>query len=738
MQKSFAQVVIEKKHWPLDKVLDYAIPDSLINDLQIGHKVLVPLQRKQVPAYVVGIIDFSELEKVRQIIGLLDSEPYFDHNLLSLAYWIKDYYLCSLGDALHSLLPPIVKIKEKRVWAINFPFDQLKEKVMGLQKKSPKQAKTLEIISQHDGKLSAKEIEYLADTGPTPLKSLETKGLIREIIEEIERTPLKEIIAPDSPLQLNSEQEKVLQSIEIALDKESSSTFLLHGVTGSGKTEVYLQSIAYAIKRNKEAIVLVPEISLTPQTVERFRKRFGQQIAIWHSNLSAGEKYDQWRKIKKGQIKVVVGARSALFAPLPNLGIIIIDEEHESTYKQEENPKYHAREVAQKRMELVNGVLLLGTATPGIETYYRSQSGKYQYLSLTSRIENKPLPQVEIVDMRLEMQQGNKRVFSQALIEAIQERLDNKEQTILFLNRRGFSTFVLCRECGLVLSCPNCNVSLIYHSSDSLLKCHYCHYKQQAPDLCPRCSSRYIRYFGTGTQKVEDELSNLFPKARVLRMDADTTTRKDSHTRMLKSFADGEIDILLGTQMIAKGLDFPRVTLVGVVTADTLLNFPDFRAGEKTFQLLTQVAGRAGRGQLLGKVIIQTYCPDHYSIKSAKLHDFIQFYQQEIIHRKELGFPPFSYLAKLVVKGENEKQVIDRAQKAVELLSIFREEGEVLGPVPAPLSRVKGQYRWQIIIKSPSIHGLNSAIRNWWKEWNKGYHIPQVGIIIDIEPLSML
>lgn len=738
MQKLYAEVALEKRIWPKDKTLHYIIPSSLQEKIKLGQQLLVPLQRKQVKGYVVGLTNQSEVENLKNVLKILNPEPFFDQNLLALAYWLKDYYLCTLSEALNCLLPPLVGIKEKKVYGTDLDGNELLNKLEELKRKFPKQGKVLEIVAQNNFQLSAAEITNLAKTSTAPLKSLEEKGLIKQSTQEIERNPLGKASTLDSPLTLNLEQERALREIKESLTVPKPQTFLLHGVTGSGKTEIYLQAINYVLEQGKEAIVLVPEISLTPQTVYRFSQRFGNQIAVLHSHLSDGERYDQWRRIKKGKVKVVVGARSALFAPLANLGIIIIDEEHESSYKQEENPKYHARELAQKRIELVGGTLILGSATPSVESYYQTQIGNYLYLPLKSRIANKPLPEVEVVDMRSQLKLGNKSVFSKPLAQAINNRLENGEQTILFLNRRGFSTFVLCRECGLVLRCPHCDVSLIYHSSDNLLKCHYCNYQQKVPNLCPRCQSRYIRYFGTGTQRVEEEVHKLFPQARILRMDADTTQRKNAHSQILEKFARQEVDILLGTQMIAKGLDFPAVTLVGIITADILLNFPDFRGAEKTFQLLTQVAGRAGRGNSPGQVIIQTYCPEHYSIKSAKKHDFLQFYQQEIEYREELGYPPFAYLAKITIKGEDEKAVIKKAEEAGQLWQQYRGETEILGPVPAPLSKVRNQYRWQIVLKNKNLAQLREDIRNWWKDWSAGYQTLQVGIIIDIEPLGML
>lgn len=729
----YVEVVIEKKSWPLDKTLQYLVPEFLEEKIEIGQQVLVPLQAKQVLGYVVGFSTQPEVKKVKKIIKILSEQTFFDEKLLKLAFWMKDYYLCTLGDALHCLLPPLVKSKEKRVWQINFPSSLLKEKVEQLQKKSPKQAELLNLIANKNGKLSSSQLG-----GSTySLQRLREKELIKEIFQRLDRNPFaQDLVSLDQPLQLNDAQNQALLALQKAIKERKNQKFLLHGITGSGKTEVYLQAIASVIEKNRQAIVLVPEISLTPQTVKRFRQRFGEKVAVWHSHLSTGERYDQWCKIKSGSINVVVGARSALFAPLPNLGMIIIDEEHESTYKQEENPKYHAREVAGKRIELAQGILLLATATPSLETYYRAETGTYQYLSLPSRVDDQCLPTVQVVDMREELKRGNKGVFSQPLIQAIERKILAQEQIILFLNRRGFSTFVICRECGLVLNCPNCDLSLTYHNNDGLLKCHYCQFRQKTPDLCPRCQSRYIRYFGTGTQKVEEELQRIFPSAKVLRMDADTTTKKDAHKQILNSFGQGKADILLGTQMIAKGLDFSNVTLVGVITADTLLNFPDFRAGEKTFQLLTQVAGRAGRGEKEGEVIIQTYCPEHYSIQCAQKHDFLSFYRQEIEYRKTLNYPPFSYLAKITIKGEKEQQVITKAQEIAFCLQKTNLATEILGPIPAPLSKIRGQYRWQIILKNKQLSQLREHL--YFLSNQLDYQNSQVGILIDIEPLAML
>ena len=453
---------------------------------------------------------------------------------------------------------------------------------------------------------------------PSTITALIKRGVLSERREEVYRDPYgHKTFTPTNPLPLTMEQEEAIKPVLKTIDQDQHETFLLYGVTGSGKTEIYLQSIQEVLKKGKEAIVLVPEIALTPQMVDRFKGRFGNDVAVLHSALSTGEKYDEWRKVQRKEAKVVVGARSAIFAPFENLGIIIIDEEHETSYKQEELPRYHARDVAIHRARHHNCPVILGSATPSLESFARAKKDVYHLLTLSKRMNDRELPAVSIVDMREEMRSGNRTMFSRELFEKIEDRLAKKEQIILFLNRRGHSSFMMCRDCGYVMQCPHCDISLTYHRVSNEMKCHYCGHDTGVPEICPECSSNHIRYFGTGTQKVEEELLKLLPEARIVRMDVDTTGRKGAHEKLLDHFQSGKADILLGTQMIAKGLDFPNITLVGVLSADTMLHLPDFRSGEKTFQLLTQVSGRAGRHELSGEVVIQTYTPEHYSIEYA-------------------------------------------------------------------------------------------------------------------------
>jgi len=553
---------------------------------------------------------------------------------------------------------------------------------------------------------------------------------------------------------LNSEQAQALDYIRQALIKVDAgipaAPIVLHGVTGSGKTEVYLQAIEYVLQQGRTAIVLVPEISLTPQTAERFRQRFGSRVAVIHSRLSFGERQREWNRLKDGIVDIVVGARSALFAPVDRLGLIVLDEEHENSYKQDRAPRYHTREVAIKRAELTGAVVLLGSATPTVETYYQAQKGGFQLLKLSKRVESRSLPQIEVVDLRQEIKEGNRSMFSRSLQANLAEVLQKGEQAILFLNRRGFSSFVNCRNCGLVLRCPNCAVSLTYHQPNHLLRCHYCDYQRSLPRQCPECGSNYLRHFGIGTQRVEEEVRRFFPEARTLRVDVDTTTGRGFYDEFFRAFKQGEIDILVGTQLIAKGLDFPGITLVGVVTADTSLNLPDFRAAERTFQLLTQVAGRAGRGNRPGKVILQTYSPDHYSVLTAQHQDFEAFYRAEIQNRIQWQYPPYWVMVRVVVSGVLENQV----QMAAELLGRYLarqilEENkknssgneplvEMLGPAVAPMVKIRNNFRWQMIVKGQDRLIIRKVVCQGIQDFKVKNQGRQVNIAVDVDPLNML
>ena len=539
-------------------------------------------------------------------------------------------------------------------------------------------------------------------------------------------------IQPSQDFKPTNEQEKALKEIFQSIEKREQETFLLHGITGSGKTEVYLQAIGKVLKQDRSCIVLVPEISLTPQAVERFKSRFKERVAVFHSRLTAGQKYDQWRKLKDGICHIVVGARSAIFSPINDLGLIIVDEEHDTSYKQQDAPRYSAVDVSIMRSKLSNATVILGGATPSLESYYKAKSGEYKLLELTERIEKRPLPKVKVLDMRQEVAQrkSSRVIFSRLLNEHLEKVINNNEQAILFLNRRGFSTYANCKKCGFVERCKSCNVALNYHSDKKILLCHYCGYKKKLESICPSCDGSYLDYFGYGTQRVESELHKHFPNVAVSRMDTDSTKKRSSHAQILKEFGERKTQVLIGTQMVAKGHDFPMVTLVGVVNADTALNLPDYRAGERTFQLLTQVAGRAGRGFSPGEVIVQTYIPHHYTIQSAIHHDFKDFYKKEIALRKELALPPYSHMIYIMCRSYNE----EKSKKAAIDLALHISKNklpgliEMQGPVEAVVYRLRRQYRWNIILKVKDVNKLNPDLKKALKAFRKPH-----GVIITVD-----
>ncbi|CAG7622880.1 primosomal protein N' [Paenibacillus allorhizosphaerae] len=596
-------------------------------------------------------------------------------------------------------------------------LEQLDAWIDELSVRAAKQKEVLEHFKRHPEPIKLTELLSELNISASTVKGLAERGWLRIEEVEVQRDPYaSRTFRPTSPLPLTPEQQQVFGCIRESVNARERHVFLLQGVTGSGKTEVYLQSIQSCLDLGREAIVLVPEISLTPQMVERFKGRFGNRVAVLHSRLSHGERYDEWRKIVRRDVQVVIGARSAIFAPFTNLGLIIIDEEHETTYKQEESPKYHARDVAVARARYHGASVVLGSATPSLESMYRTlpqakqqatvHRPAFELLSMPSRVEGRPLPKVNIIDMREELKNGNRSMFSRALYKAIEERLQKKEQTVLLLNRRGYATFVMCRTCGYVADCPHCDISLTYHQSSKAIRCHYCGYAERELSVCPDCGSEHIRHFGTGTQRVEEELGKLFPGIRVIRMDVDTTTEKGSHEKWLTMFRNRQADVLLGTQMVAKGLDFPYVTLVGALAADSVLNLPDFRSAERTFQLLTQVAGRAGRHQLPGEVFVQTYTPEHYSIVSASRHDYTSFMNKEMQIRQLHNYPPFHRLVLITLSHEQVPLLLRSgevlASRLKELSRSLADGGvemEVLGPVASPISRIKDRYRFQCMIK---------------------------------------
>lgn len=740
----FADVIIAIPHSRLDRPFTYRIPGRLTERVVVGTRVKVPFRQRQEVGYVIGVTETAEIDRPREILACLDEDPVFDTVSLELAEWMANQYACSLLQAIECQFPAALKHKGRKVIGpAGLESGEIVDAIALLETLDPPAARVLGWLWEH---------------GETDRAELGRRLRIRDLDEVLASLQERHLIEVDTfypafteaaagqdgdepekqhaPLVLNPDQARAVLQIRQALERKKHQVFLLHGITGSGKTEVYLHSIAFLLEQGLGAIVLVPEIALTPQTVARFRSRFGNLVAVLHSRQSSGVRLGEWQRIRGGQARVVIGPRSAVFAPLPRPGLIIVDEEHEVSYKQEQNPRYHAREVAIKRAALLGIPVVLGSATPALETYYQAVRGDYRLLELPSRVESRPLPDVTIIDLRQEIKAGNTGVLSENLKEKIAARLERGEQTILFLNRRGFTTFVICRDCGYVLKCPNCAISLTYHYQGDQLRCHYCGYSTQLPRKCSRCGSSRIRHFGTGTQKVEDEVRNLFPQARVLRLDMDTTGKKGVLESTLAAFAGGEADILVGTQMVAKGLDFPNVTLVGVITADTVLNLPDFRAAERTFQLLTQVAGRAGRGNLAGEVVIQTYHPDRYPVVLASSHDYKQFWQQESEFRRRLEYPPYSHLARLLVVGPVERNVIREASDLARELNSSQGHNpavQVLGPAPAALNRLKNRYRWHIVLKAVEIQPLLTVVDQVRREYSGSSALQ-----IDVNPLGML
>jgi len=725
----------------LDREFDYKIPDELISSVKLGSRVLVPFGRTFTRGYVVGLADCSEIKSLKMISSLIGTKPLINENMLKLARWIGDYYVAAFEQAIRSLLPCAVRHPKAKFRQQNM-VNLVPENISGLNMdefrgRFPKRAQVLELLLKTGGMFLT---DLVNETGMSPasVKTLEKKGFVKIDRQDLRRDPLAgQSILPTQPLTLYPEQLSALELTKQSIDTLNPPVVLLHGVTGSGKTEVYLQAIRYVLNQGKGAIVLVPEISLTPQTVERFCGRFGDMVAVLHSHLSDGERHDEWHRIHEGKARIVVGARSALFAPVERLGLIVVDEEHETSYKQGEAPRYNARDVAVKRGEIEHCSVLLGSASPAIESFYNTRTGKYALATLHNRVDHRQMPRMNIVDMRLEAErEGRVNVFSRPLVEAIRARIERREQTILFLNRRGFSTSILCPACGFVATCPQCSVALTYHREGEALRCHICGRAEKVLDKCSQCGDKALKFSGIGTQRIESIVHSVFPRAQVRRMDADTTTAKHSHRDILGEFKTGKIDILIGTQMIAKGLHFPGVTLVGVIYADHSLHIPDFRASERTFQLLLQVAGRAGRGDIPGEVIVQTFTPFHPAVQAARRLDYAGFCDQEIESRRELMYPPFAHLVCITLEGVPEQIVMLTAQQFANGLKLLVKPPAILaGPMPAPLSMAKGRYRHQIIIRSPLVEEVSAPIKQALREFKCP---PEVHIAVDVDALSMM
>lgn len=741
----FARITVDIPLNRQGQVFDYLVPSKMEEKLKIGHAVKIPFGNRKVNGFVIGFSEESSIEtsKIKKIIEIITDEPLFDQEMLDLFKWISAYYKSSLLKVIKTAIPTGLiegRVSKKIIKYLTLakPPREISDFIEKQKNRAPKQVKVLEFLLNNRGDYTVSQLVNVTRTTSGVIYRLLEKGFLEYKEEITDRRPeLTSVKGYQTPFKPTKAQEEVIRVINNSIQSGKPGTFLLHGVTGSGKTEVYLQTIEYALNRGKGAIVLVPEISLTPVMVKRFYSRFGDQVAVLHSNLSLGERYDEWRRIKEGKARIAIGARSAIFAPVKNLGLMIIDEEHENTYKQAEYPYYHAREVALKRGKISSVPVILGSATPALESYYFARKGVFSYFSLPERINKEQLPPVKIIDMREELKSGNTTIFSNDLLEAIHYALSKEKQVMIFLNRRGYANFILCRECGYVIKCQNCDISLTYHASNRKLRCHYCDYSIELPETCPICNSQYIREFGIGTERIEKELSLFFPKARIVRMDVDTTARKGAHQRILEQVEKGEVDILVGTQMIAKGHDYPNISVVGVITADTILNIPDFRSGERTFQLLTQVAGRTGRGTGKGQVIIQTYSPEHYSIQAAKNHDYSGFYRQEIKMRENLNYPPFTQMVNIIFQGQKEDLVIQTAREVGIFLNEYHNYiDEKLGPSPAPISKLRNKYRWQIILKFKGWEKRNYILNELLN--NRINTSEEVSIIIDVDPLTVL
>ncbi|KGJ50333.1 DEAD/DEAH box helicase [Clostridium sp. NCR] len=817
--KRFAKVIVRNNSIYTDNLFTYEIPEFLSENIKIGHRVLVPfgIYNKPVEAFVFDIV--SELDediKTKKVVDILDEEPIFSKDDISLIGWMRNKYLCTYIDCINLLYPKGYKLNNYKVLTlINDDLDNLSDSEMNLIKiikenhgciklekikkvpnlnnliyklqkkkiidvkweyknhKNEKKDYIIDISKQINNidsyilenkvRLGSKQkelIKFVQEKKPIELSKindvfpscrqsilkLEEKGLV--CIEEIDlyRKPKDIYSVEDKKINLNEEQLNTVNIIKREMFEENKKPYMIHGVTGSGKTEVYMEIIEYSLSQGLDSIVLVPEISLTPQTISRFKNKFGDIVGVFHSQLSEGEKHDVYKQIKEGKIRILIGARSALFAPFTSLGVIIIDEFHEGAYKSEKNPKFNSIDVAKYIANKRDVSLVLGSATPSVEEYFNALNGEYKLLEINQRANKKPMPKIEVVDMKEELMVGNKSIFSNKLKVEIQSALNCGNQVILFLNRRGFSNFVSCRKCGYVFTCENCDISLTYHKKNNTGKCHYCGYEKEIPKECPECKSKYIKPFGIGTQKIEEEIKLIFPNINVLRLDKDTTSRKGEFENILNDFKNKKADVLIGTQMLSKGLDFENVTLVGILSADMILKFPDFRSSETTFQLITQVAGRAGRSEKEGKVILQTYDTDHYAIRHAIKYDFKGFYEDEIKIRKAFEYAPFNNMISVVISGKDNAKVEKNARKMYDsLVYLLRERGIsnlefILGPNPCSISKINQNFRWQILFKDDDIeiNLLKGIIKYICITKRDIVFDKDTNISIDINPYSVL
>ena len=731
--KLYAEVIINSEALEIDRPFTYKVPEEFNNEIKIGQIVKVPFGKgnKTSEGFILNLKNDDNIKfKTKNIAAILVKDPVIDEDDINLIEFLREKTLCKYIDAFRLLIPVGImkgaKAKKKRVIV-------LKNEDLSNIKNPDGYKKIIEFFKTNSGKYTKSELINEHSISQYKLNKL-IENEVLSIEEESVFRYNDRVYNKDSAKTLTIEQENIIREYINSDDK----MFLLKGVTGSGKTEVYMKLVERVLLEGKSAIILVPEIALTPQMIERFKGRFGVNVALFHSKLSDGERFDEWFRVKEGKAKVIVGARSAIFLPAKNLGLIIIDEEHENTYKSEQNPKYQTKEVAEYLSELKGCKVILGSATPSIETYYRALTGEMKLLELNSRVDNKPMPPMKVIDMRNELKGGNKSLFSRELFIAIQERLKRKEQIILFLNRRGFSTFVSCRSCGYVFKCDECDISMTYHKN-GLLICHYCGKTKREPRECPKCHSKYVKFFGAGTQRVEEEVKKYFNNVRILRMDVDTTRDKHSYERIYNTFKNGEADILIGTQMVSKGLDFKNVTLVGILAADMSINIPDYRAAERTFQIITQVAGRAGRGDKQGEVLIQTYTPQHYSLQYAVNYDYEGFYEKEFTVRAMMKYPPFRKL--LLINGTSKKEELLKnfMHKITMMIKPLVEnclDIEILGPIPCMISKVKENYRWQIVIKGEFDSYFSKNIKEILYDENKNVY-NDIRISMDINPNNL-
>lgn len=725
-----------------DKALDYAVPEALSERVAPGSRVRIPIRSRIVAGTVVDLREEESDRRLKSISEVIGEVPLIRPRLMEMARWIADYYCCPIETAMTCVLPQVVRsgaIDAKRVAHVRLVRRIEEADWASFERRAPRQAAALRALAAESEFVPLAELAAKSGVSEATFRSLARNGHAEIQMLPVRRDPHRgEIFLPTEDLPLNECQRSALDLIVSAMDHPAEAKpILLHGVTGSGKTEVYLQAIRAALDRNRTALVLVPEISLTPQTVERFKARFSAariEVAVMHSHLSQGERRDEWFRVHSGEARIVIGARSAVFAPLDHPGVIIVDEEHETSYKQEEAPRYNARDLAILRASREPCAVVLGSATPSLESWHNASIGKYHLATMPLRVDDRRMPILRILDMR---RLGDRNaLLAPALASAITDRLGRREQTILFLNRRGYSTSMQCAACGKVCECPHCSVALTYHRDAQTLACHICGFSRVAPKKCPECSDPGIRYSGTGTQKVEDIMGKLFPKARIARMDADSMTRKNAYRETLGAFRTGDIDILIGTQMIAKGLDFPNVTLVGIINADLGLHVPDFRAGERTFQLLTQVAGRAGRGDVEGEVFVQTHTPFSPSIQFARHHDFEGFAEQELEFRASFGFPPFRRMVLITLRSPSEERASFCAETLARKLKANLPEGAVCGEgAPAPLAKAKSHYRYQVALRGPSGRSLARHVR----QTLDALPMPEdVHVAVDVDPFGLL